>query len=70
MCRRTTCEQCGKPTWAGCGAHVEMVLGDVPKSERCHCHEQTSARTRTTKAAAGAPADDSALSRFKAWLRG
>jgi hypothetical protein len=35
MCRKVTCKQCGKPTWAGCGAHVEQVLGDVPSSERC-----------------------------------
>jgi hypothetical protein len=46
-----------------------MVLGDVPKSERCRCHEQPSPRTHTTRAAVGAPADDSAVSRFKAWLR-
>ena len=39
MCRRMTCSQCGKPTFAGCGAHVEQVLGDVPKGERCQCRE-------------------------------
>jgi len=39
MCRRVTCPQCGKPTFAGCGAHVEQVLGDVPKPERCQGHE-------------------------------
>ncbi len=37
MCRRTTCSSCGKPSWAGCGAHVEQVLGDVPADERCSC---------------------------------
>jgi hypothetical protein len=36
MCRKVTCKQCGKPTWAGCGAHVEQVLGDVPSADRCH----------------------------------
>ena len=40
MCRRIDCRKCGKPSWAGCGAHVEQVLGDVPVSERCHCHDQ------------------------------
>lgn len=35
MCRKVTCKECGKPTWAGCGAHVEQVLGDVPTAERC-----------------------------------
>lgn len=42
MCRRVTCEKCGKPTFAGCGAHVEMVLGDVPKDQRCQCREAIS----------------------------
>lgn len=39
MCRRVTCDRCGKPTFAGCGQHVEQVLGDVPKTERCKCNE-------------------------------
>ena len=39
MCRRVTCEKCGKPTFAGCGAHVEAVLGDVPKEARCRCRD-------------------------------
>jgi hypothetical protein len=37
MCQRVKCERCGRPTWVGCGAHVEQVLGDVPKDERCRC---------------------------------
>jgi hypothetical protein len=40
MCRRITCSTCGKPTFAGCGAHVEQVLGDVPPDQRCRCREQ------------------------------
>jgi len=39
MCRRVTCEKCGKPSFAGCGLHIEAVLGDVPKNERCSCRE-------------------------------
>ena len=39
MCRRVTCTKCGKPTFAGCGAHVEAVLRDVPKEQRCRCRE-------------------------------
>lgn len=42
MCRRVECKRCGKPTYAGCGAHVEQVLRDVPPAERCHCKEQKS----------------------------
>lgn len=40
MCRRVTCPQCNKPTFAGCGMHIEQVLGDVPKAQRCQCNEQ------------------------------
>ena len=39
MCVRVTCPRCSKPTYAGCGAHVEAVLRNVPKSERCRCNE-------------------------------
>jgi hypothetical protein len=40
MCRRVQCETCGKPTFAGCGMHIEQVLADVPAAERCRCREQ------------------------------
>ena len=39
MCRRIDCPKCGKPTFAGCGLHVEQVLGDVPPPERCQGHD-------------------------------
>ena len=42
MCRRVQCEKCGKPTYAGCGMHIEQVLADVPVAERCHCRDQKS----------------------------
>jgi len=42
MCRRVTCPQCQKPTFAGCGMHVEQVLGDVPKDQRCQCNASAS----------------------------
>jgi hypothetical protein len=37
MCRRVQCEICQKPTFSGCGRHVEQVLGKVPEADRCHC---------------------------------
>ncbi len=40
MCMRTNCESCGKPSYAGCGRHVEQVLGNVPAHERCRCREE------------------------------
>lgn len=39
MCRRVDCSKCGRPTFAGCGAHVEQVLAGVPASERCRCRQ-------------------------------
>lgn len=42
MCMRVKCNACGKPTFAGCGAHIEQVLGNVPKAERCRCGESAS----------------------------
>ena len=39
MCRRIVCDSCKKPTYAGCGMHVEQVLGEVPRAERCSCRE-------------------------------
>lgn len=40
MCRRVECPSCNKPTFAGCGMHVEQVLGDVPRDQRCDCHSK------------------------------
>jgi len=39
MCSRVTCPQCKKPSFVGCGRHVEQVLGDVPRDQRCRCRE-------------------------------
>lgn len=40
MCMQVQCPKCGKPSWAGCGAHVEQVLGHIPKDKRCQCNAQ------------------------------
>lgn len=40
MCRKVTCKKCGKPTWAGCGQHIEQTLAEVPKAERCPGHAE------------------------------
>ena len=40
MCRKITCENCEKTTWAGCGKHIEEALKDVPVEERCKCREE------------------------------
>ncbi len=37
MCHRITCPTCGRPTWEGCGEHIEQALAGVPVEDRCHC---------------------------------
>lgn len=51
MCHRVTCRACGRPSWAGCGAHVEMVLADVPLAGRCRCREERAALRAAADAA-------------------
>jgi hypothetical protein len=35
MCKKVRCDVCKKYTYEGCGRHVEEVLKDIPKEERC-----------------------------------
>lgn len=37
MCQRIQCSTCGKPSWAGCGQHIEQALAGVPADQRCQC---------------------------------
>ena len=37
MCHEIACARCGKPTWEGCGQHIEYALKGVPLNERCTC---------------------------------
>ncbi|MEC9052183.1 hypothetical protein [uncultured Nocardioides sp.] len=36
MCRPTTCKNCKKTTWAGCGQHVASVKAMVPADQWCN----------------------------------
>jgi len=40
MCIKVTCDKCNKPTYKGCGRHIEDVLNDVPKEDRCMCEKK------------------------------
>ncbi|WP_067782846.1 hypothetical protein [Actinomyces vulturis] len=42
MCRAVTCRQCKKTTWAGCGRHVDAVMKNVPRDQRCTCSTDAS----------------------------
>lgn len=46
MCQQVTCRNCGKPTWTGCGAHVDQVMANVPKRDRCTCTDAEKAAAR------------------------
>ena len=63
MCQRTTCRKCGKPSFAGCGRHVESVLGDVPVAKRCPGHTKDST-------SAGAEGSPSLLKRLRDFVSG
>jgi hypothetical protein len=42
MCLRVQCERCDKPTWRGCGRHVEEALAGVAAEDRCSCPRKPS----------------------------
>jgi hypothetical protein len=46
MCVRITCTECGKPTFSGCGAHVEQVLRGVAPDQRCKCAAEKKTKKR------------------------
>lgn len=35
MCRKVNCSNCSKPTWTGCGRHIESAIGGIPEEARC-----------------------------------
>lgn len=41
MCRQVKCSTCSKPTWAGCGMHIDSALAGVPIDQRCKCKPST-----------------------------
>ena len=43
MCFQTTCGSCGKPTWSGCGGHIDSALRSVPMDARCSCKPRSAA---------------------------
>ncbi|MFO0725507.1 MAG: hypothetical protein U1E65_17115 [Myxococcota bacterium] len=49
MCRAVKCSTCGKTTWAGCGAHVDAVLGHLPKDQVCRCREEKASTNSAEK---------------------
>ena len=37
MCSKVQCKKCGKPTWQGCGEHIEEALQGIAPEDRCQC---------------------------------
>lgn len=52
MCRAVTCKTCGKTTWAGCGQHVDQVMRNVAKADRCAGHQGEPRRSLFSRFAA------------------
>jgi hypothetical protein len=52
MCKRVECSKCSKPTWAGCGQHIEQALAGVPVADRCSCPRDGAAAACAPAAAA------------------
>jgi len=48
MCSRVQCKTCGKPTWQGCGLHIEQALEGVALDERCHCAPSVKTPTKAS----------------------
>jgi hypothetical protein len=46
---KVDCPQCGKPTWKGCGQHIEQALQGVPVDERCKCSRDSTVNPTKTK---------------------
>ncbi len=65
MCARVTCRTCNKPTFSGCGRHIEQVLGDVKPKDRCHCREAKA--KKSTTASSAPPAEDAKKPWWKPW---
>jgi len=53
MYHPANCKRCSKPTWRGCGNHIEQALAGVPKRERCSCREDPTASVATTGSGKG-----------------
>lgn len=54
MCFKMACSACNRPTWAGCGAHIDSALAGIPLEDRCHCKKYTNQATRTSSSGAAA----------------
>ena len=58
MCRAVICKTCQKPTWAGCGQHVEQALAGVPRAEALsRPPPERAVRTRSDDSSADGPDD-------------
>ena len=38
MCSLVSCKICKKPTWSGCGEHIEEALAGIAIADRCPGH--------------------------------
>jgi hypothetical protein len=45
MCSKVICRQCKKPTWSGCGEHIEEALAGIAPADRCQGHESSAKKS-------------------------
>lgn len=71
MCRRVVCQSCRKATYEGCGNHVEEVLVDVPRHQRCTCDTAQRERLHPAEPAprTGPAPDERWWARIIAWMK-
>ncbi|VBB86496.1 Putative protein of unknown function [Podospora comata] len=61
MCFGSSCPNCSKQSWRGCGSHVPSVLGSVPEDKWCTCEPKftVSGKDYPPQAGQGKPAGSS-----------
>ncbi|ETV83106.1 hypothetical protein H257_04834 [Aphanomyces astaci] len=57
MCRKIDCSVCHKPTWAGCGQHIDSALANVAVADRCPSWQTGKHDAAVTTAAAPSKAN-------------
>lgn len=55
MCSKISCPNCGKPTWQGCGEHIDDALRGVAAEDRCSCPRDLSQWTPQPNALGSQP---------------
>lgn len=61
MCYQVTCSECKKPTWGGCGKHIDGVFTNFKYEDRCACKARTQEEQNKNAPGGGGKHDKSLL---------